>query len=142
MSPTTLLSLNGINATTQSIGLYNPQVVSKSQVRFIANSATSNTVFGTPFGNVGRNVLRDYHTNQLNLGIFKTTNITERVRVQFHADFINALNHPNYQSIDPFIDDAGLNSEFTGFANPYVQNGGIPSLNVGRSIRFGLKLAF
>jgi hypothetical protein len=142
VSPTTLVSLNGINATSQPIGSYTPQVVSKSQVRFIANTAMANSIFGTPFGNVGRNVLRDFHTNQINIGIFKTTNITERVRVQFHADFINALNHPNYQSIDPFIDDAGLNSEFTGFANPYVQNGGIPGLNVGRSIRFGLKLAF
>jgi hypothetical protein len=142
VSPTTLVSLNGINATSQPIGSYTPQVVSKSQVRFIANTAMANSIFGTPFGNVGRNVLRDFHTNQVNIGIFKTTNITERVRVQFHADFINALNHPNYQSIDPFIDDAGLVSEFTGFANPYVQNGGIPGLNVGRSIRFGLKLSF
>jgi hypothetical protein len=142
MSPTTLVSLNGINASTVPLANYNPTVVTKSQVRFIANTAEANAIFGTPFGNVGRNVLRDFHTNQLNLGIFKTTNISERVKLQFHADFINALNHPNYQSIDPFIDDAGLNSEFTGFANPYVQDGGIPGLGVGRSIRFGLKLAF
>ena len=110
-------------------------------VRFIANGAVSNQVFGTPFGNAGRNILRDYHLNTTNIAIFKTTNISERVHVQFHVDFINAFNHPNFglanlNGIDPFIDDAGLAQEFTGFANPAVQDGGI------RSIRFGLKLQF
>jgi hypothetical protein len=113
-------------------------------VRFIANGATSNAVFGTPFGNVGRNVLSDFHTNIANITIFKTTNITEKVKFQFHADFLNVFNHPNYASIDAFLDDAGLASEFTGFANPYVQNGGnIVNPSAGnRSIRFGAKLFF
>ena len=72
------------------------------------------------------------------------TNITEKVKFQFHADFLNVFNHPNYASIDAFLDDAGLASEFTGFANPYVQNGGnIVNPSAGnRSIRFGAKLFF
>ena len=115
--------------------------VTPGQVHLIANTATANRVFGTPFGNAGRNILRDYHTNIVNVAIFKNTNISERFHLQFHVDFLNALNHPNYGlangvGIDPFIDDAGLASEFTGFANPYVQDGGI------RSIRFGFKLSF
>jgi hypothetical protein len=154
-TPTTLVSLNTFNngatgTTTDSMGniiadpTHPATVVTKGQVRFIANGATSNAVFGTPFGNVGRNVLSDFHTNIANITIFKTTNITEKVKFQFHADFINVFNHPNYASIDPFIDDAGLVSEFTGFANPYVQNGGNtinPSAG-NRSIRFGVKLFF
>jgi hypothetical protein len=139
-----LVSLNGLNATTLPIGSYNPAVISKTSVRFIANTAIAEQVFGTPFGNVSRNVLSDYHTNIANIAIFKNTNITEKLKVQFHADFINAFNHPNYQSIDPYIDDAGLFTEFTGFANPLVQNGGnVPLPSAGnRSIRFGLKLFF
>jgi hypothetical protein len=144
LAPTSLISLNKINATTTPIANYNPAVISKSSVRFIANTPIAEQVFGTPFGNVGRNVLSDYHTNIANIAIFKNTNITEKVKIQFHADFINAFNHPNYQSIDPFVDDAGLFSEFVGFANPLVQNGGnLPLPSAGnRSIRFGLKLFF
>jgi len=155
ITPTTLVSLNSFNngatgTTTDSMGntIVDPThpatVVTNGQVRFIANTATAATVFGTPFGNVARNVLSDYHTNVANISFFKTTNVTEKVKFQFHADFINAFNHPNYQSIDPYLDDAGLHTEFTGFANPLVQNGGnaiSPSAG-NRSIRFGVKLFF
>ena len=54
----------------------------------------------------------------------------------------NVFNHPNFGSvvaeggIDPFIDNAGLRQERTGFADPTLQDGGI------RSIRFGLTFKF
>ena len=130
-----LISLNAINK-----GDTTGTPVANNAVRFIANTALADQTFGTPFGNAGRNILRDFHTNNVNLAIFKTVNLSERFRFQFHADFLNAFNHPNYGAafpgIDPFIDDAGIASEFTGFANPYVLDGGI------RSIRFGLKFFF
>jgi hypothetical protein len=113
-----------------------PSVVLKNQVRFIANTRTADQIFGSPFGNVGRNTLRTSKTNLLNLSIFKVTNISEKFRLQFHADFLNALNHPNFASIDPFIDDAGLTSEATGFANARVFG------TSNRSISLGAKLFF
>jgi hypothetical protein len=131
LTPTQLISFNAIN-NGDTVGT----PVSKGSVRYIANTAIANQLFGTPFGNAGRNILRDYHTNTMNLGLFKTTNISEKIKLQFHADFVNAFNHPNFASIDPFIEDAGIVSEYTGFANPQVQAGG------ARSIRFGLKLVF
>jgi hypothetical protein len=131
LKTTQLISFNAIN-NGDTVGT----PVTNAAVRFIANTAIADQLFGTPFGNAGRNTLRDYHTNIVNLGIFKNTNITERFKLQFHADFVNAFNHPNFASIDPFIEDAGIASEFTGFANPLVQAGG------ARSIRFGLKLMF
>jgi Carboxypeptidase regulatory-like domain len=136
LSATQLVSLNAIN---QGDTAGTP--VSKGNVRFIANTAIANQIFGTPFGNAGRNILRDYHTNNLNMAVFKTFNFSERLRLQFHADFANAFNHPNFGSIvgfgiDPFIDDAGLASETVGFANPRVQNGG------NRAIRLGGKFFF
>jgi carboxypeptidase family protein len=147
ITPTTLVSLNQFNngftgTTKDALGntVPDPQhpasVVAVNQVHFIANTATAAKVFGTPFGNVGRNTLRNYHTNLLNLSVFKTTNISEKLKVQFHVDFLNAFNHPNYSSIDPFIDNAGFFAEGTGFANPYVQAGG------SRTIWFGLKISF
>jgi hypothetical protein len=50
----------------------------------------------------------------------------------WHMQMLNVFNHPNFASIDPFIDDAGLASLETGFANPSLQNGG------NRVIKFGL----
>jgi hypothetical protein len=140
LAPKQLVSLNALNQNGAATPVF------ASNVRFIANTALADQVFGTPFGNAGRNILRDFHTNVLNLAIFKTVNFSERYRLRFHADFTNALNHPNFgsvvgQGIDPFIDDAGLYSEGVGFANPLVQNGG--TLNNGtRSIRLGAKFFF
>jgi hypothetical protein len=113
-----------------------PSVVLKNQVRFIANTRTADQIFGSPFGNVGRNTLRTSKTNVLNLSIFKVTNISEKFSLQFHVDFLNAFNHPNFASIDPFIDNAGRFGEGLGFANPKVEGSG------SRSIWFGLKLLF
>ena len=138
-----LVSLNGLNQAAD-ISTYQPTVVTNKQVRFIANTAQADAAFGTPFGNVGRNVLKDYWTNVGNFGVFKTVKVTERLQVQWHMTMLNAFNHPNFSTIDPFIDDAGLSSEGTGFADPRVQSGGIQSAVgiPGRSIRFGLKVAF
>jgi hypothetical protein len=58
------------------------------------------------------------------------------VTLQFHADFLNALNHPNYSSVDPFIDDAGRAAEAFGFANPRLFGFS------HRTISFGAKLFF
>jgi hypothetical protein len=129
ISPTTLISLNqfnsGFTGTTRdttgrviSDSAHPAQVVAQDQVRFIANTPTAVSFFASPFGNVGRNTLRDGHINLLNFSVFKVTKLSEGLALQLHTDFLNALNHPNYSSIDPFIDDAGLATEVTGFANP------------------------
>ena len=147
ITPTTLISLNELNngftgTTTDAAGDILPDiqhpagVVRQDQVHFVANTATAAAVFGTPFGNVGRNTLRDSRTNVVNFSAFKTANISSTLKVEFHVDFLNAFNHSNPASIDPFVDDAGLASENSGFANPHVQAGG------SRSIRFGLKILF
>jgi hypothetical protein len=125
-TPNTLLSLNAINAT----GTATP--VSTKAVRFITNGAEADSIFGTPFGNVGRNTLRDYWTNTGNFALFKNFKIKERVTLAWHMQMLNVFNHPNFASIDPFIEDAGLTSLETGFANPSLQNGG------NRVIKFGL----
>ena len=147
ITPTTLISLNKFNSgftgtmidaagNTVPDPAHAPSVVLKNQVRFIANTRTADQIFGSPFGNVGRNTLRTAKTNVLNLSIFKVTNISEKFSLQFHADFLNALNHPNFASIDPFIDDAGFASEATGFANPRLFGFS------NRTISFGAKLFF
>jgi len=119
-------------------------VVTKDQVRLIVNGGQAQTVFGTAFGNAARNSLRDAKTNLANISIFKNVKFRERATLQWRVTMLNAFNHPNFSSIDPFLDDAGSASEGTGF--------GIPSLFTGstladpktgqRSIRFGLRVTF
>jgi hypothetical protein len=128
--PTALVDFTALNSTGSTT------VVQANQVHFIANTYQAQVANGTPYGNVGRNVLRDYKTNSANFQLAKTVNWGERARIIWHMSMVNAFNHPNYGSIDPFLEDAGLVGAFTGFANPSVQNGG------NRVIRFGLKVTF
>ena len=79
-----------------------------NQVHFIANTNEAQVLNGTPYGNAGRNVLRDYKTNSANFQVAKTVNWGERARIIWHMSMVNAFNHPNYASIDPFLEDAGL----------------------------------
>src|SRR5438309_5177012 len=124
--------------------------VSASQVRYILNGPEADTVFGTPFGNVRRNQVRDAITNTGNFRVSKMTKWGERASVTWHMSMVNVFNHPNYGynlagadpastfgGIDPFIDlDAGLHGLATGFGNPKLFDGG------HRAIRFGIKIAF
>ena len=155
ITSTTLISLNGVNnglvgtkPDPANPGQFLPdpsnpaKVVTNKDIRFIANTPTANTVFNTPFGNVGRNTLRDAYTNIANLQFFKTIKVRENFKVQWHMSMINAFNHPNFSSVDPFLDDAGLSSEGTGFGIPSLTSGGLTTQvgSPGRIIRFGIKL--
>ncbi len=131
----TLISLNAINSAPS--GQAPPVVpVTKGQVRFIANGAEADAIFGTPFGDATRNSLREFWTNTGNFSLFKNVRINERWRVQWHMTMTNVFNHPNYTGISPFIENAGSTNFFSGFANPYLQSGG------NRTIYFGLKVVF
>jgi Carboxypeptidase regulatory-like domain len=127
-------SLNGTGSTTP---------VTANQVHYILNTYQAQVANGTPFGNAGRNSLRDYKTNTANLTIGKTSNWGDRVRLYWHMSAVNVFNHPNYATIDPFMEDAGLVGPTTGFANPYVQNSsGTVTGVANRTIRFGFKVSF
>ncbi len=137
LATTQLVSLNAINKG-DTVGT----PVTNKDVRFIANTPVATTVFNSPFGNIARNSLRDARTNTGNFSLSKDFKVKERLNVTFHTTMTNVFNHPNFGSvageggIDPFIDDAALQQERTGFADPTLQDGGI------RSIRFGLTFKF
>jgi hypothetical protein len=133
---TSLLSLNAINATGDAT------VVTSKDVHFIANTDQAVALFGTPFGNVGRNTLRDSRSNIGNFTLSKSVKVRESFKVVWHMTMLNVFNHPNFSTVDPFIDDAGLADEATGFGVPSLTTGGLVSaVGVpGRSIRFGITL--
>jgi hypothetical protein len=137
-----LISLNSLNTTAAVVP------VARSAVRFIANGAEADAIFGTPFGNAGRNSVRDHWTNVGNFSLFKNSKVGERVNVQWHMTMNNVFNHPQYGTtsfvgIDPFIEDAGFASAGVGFANPFVERSASNDCPAGvRCIFFGLKIIY
>lgn len=132
LAPNTLIDFGAANTTGAA------NVVTNKQVRYIVNAPEANTVFGTPFGNVERNLARDYQTNSANISLYKNIRFNERASLQFHATLINAFNHPNFSSVDPFIDDAGFGLFGTAFGNPLLSTPAASS----RTVFFGLKVMF
>jgi hypothetical protein len=129
-SPTQLISFNDANASGTVTEVTN------KQVRYIANTAIANQVFGTPFGNAARNASRDAKTNIGNFSVYKNIRFNDRAWLQWHMTMTNVFNHPNFSTVDAVVEDAGLSSEFTGFGDPKLHSGGI------RTIYFGLKVIF
>jgi hypothetical protein len=89
------------------------------------------------FGNEPRNIdaVRMDHVNNWDLSISKRNNITERVFMQFTAEFFNAFNHARFGAPDNNVGSlpTALNGHFgivTSQANP------------PRAIQFGLRLGF
>jgi hypothetical protein len=130
-APTQLISFNAIN---QGDAVGTP--VPKSAVRLIANGFQADQIFGTPFGNVARNSFRSAKTNNVDMSVFKNIKFWERVNLMMHLDATNVFNHVQPNNIDPFIEDAGVVSESTGFANPLVFT------TANRTVRIGLLLTF
>jgi hypothetical protein len=107
------------------------------------------------FGSLGRNSLRGPGYSNFDFSIFKTTAITERVKLQLRAEIFNLFNHPNFASplLPGFAADASFNgidpvtgrgigflpitvTPDVGIGNPFLGGGG------SRNIQFAAKLMF
>jgi outer membrane receptor protein involved in Fe transport len=122
--------LNDLNTSTAANRVYTS--VTPNDVRFIYNGPGAAIRFGTPFGNVGRNTFRGDRNENVDLNLFKTFRITERVNLQYRLQMINAFNHPNFgipNSIN--LDNAG-----TTFFNFQENNGGRRVLSMGLRLSF------
>lgn len=126
-------SLNELNTSGNTVA------ITPNDVRYIFNGPGAARIFGTPFGNIGRNSERGPKLNQLNFGLFKTTNITEKFKVQFRFEAFNFLNRPNAgfgvaagaTLPDTFTEDAGVT--FADFGEINLSS---------RRIQFGLRIIF
>jgi hypothetical protein len=117
--------------------------VTKDQVRYIVGGWGAAKIFGTPYGNVPRGAEKGPRLNDLALGIFKNTRITETVRLQFRLDMFNALNHPNPGVGFNAAAAAGTPGGFvegTLLATPFNDLGEVAQAR--RALQFGLKVIF
>jgi outer membrane receptor protein involved in Fe transport len=83
------------------------------------------------FGNAGKNILEGPGEKTTDLSARKFFNLTERVNLEFRAEFFNAFNHPVFSQPDAFITDGpGAAGVITSTVIPE------------RQIQFALKLHF
>jgi hypothetical protein len=83
------------------------------------------------FGNAGKNILEGPGEKTADLSARKIFNLTERVNLEFRAEFFNAFNHAVFSQPDNYITDGpGATGVITSTVIPQ------------RQIQFALKLAF
>ena len=83
------------------------------------------------FGDAGKNILEGPGEKSVDLSARKIFSISERIRLEFRAEFFNAFNHAVFSQPDPFVTDgAGTAAVITSTVIPQ------------RQIQFALKLQF
>ena len=61
--------------------------------------------FGTAYGNLGRNVIRQDGVKNLDFGVIKPWKLTEKTSLEFRSEFFNLTNHPDFGPPDSGIGD-------------------------------------
>jgi len=91
-------------------------------------------------GNAGRNIFRGQGYRNLDLGLLKVQPLTEKVRLQFRAEFFNLSNTPHFALPIRTLDDPSF-GQITHTRNS-VNFGSTATSYANRMIQFGLKLEF
>jgi hypothetical protein len=107
--------------------------VRKKQTQWYDPNAFLIPAAGT-WGNLGRGVFRGPGLVEVDLSVFKTFNISERIGLQFRTECFNLLNHSNLASPNPIVFSGGAVSSSAGLITT--------TTTTSRQVQFGLKLIF
>ena len=103
------------------------------------------------FGTMGRNTFRDFGFRNVDFSTMKMFRFSERISMQFRAEFFNIFNHPNFANPfggqngwghnDPSVPGAGgfgcsCATPDVAASNPVIGSGG------SRAVQLGLKFIF
>ena len=108
-------------------------VLLKTQKQWFNPAAFSLPTVRT-WGNVGRGVLHGPGLQTVDISVMKNTSISERVGLQFRAEFFNALNHTNLGPPNPIVFSGTSVSPSAGLITTLATD--------SRRIQFGLKLIY
>jgi hypothetical protein len=108
---------------------------------------------GAPFGaqgTAGRNSLRGFRLQQLDLDIHRDFPIGERIRLRFEADIFNVFNHPNFSSPSAVLTDSnfGLSQSMmnSSFGSGNIATGGgynsLYTMGGPRAVQLAVKIIF
>jgi hypothetical protein len=93
------------------------------------------TTYGT-YGNVKRDSLLGPGSNEVDFSAVKTSKITERLNLQFRAEFFNLLNHANFLTPNEVV--------YTSATSSVSPTAGVitATSTTSRQLQFGAKLEF
>jgi hypothetical protein len=95
---------------------------------------------GTDFGTSGIGQVAGPNQNNWDIALIKRTSLSERIKLDFRAEFFNAFNHPQFANPDL---DAGLSAPELGLIAPNSNFGQINAMSTNpRIIQLALKLSF
>jgi Carboxypeptidase regulatory-like domain len=114
--------------------IYNDSGLINSVGTSLADAEAFN-FFKTPFG-IGRNTFTGPSSYNVNLGLFKTTRISEKFKLELRGEATNVFNTRNFGTPNPITESAFNGLVVSSFQNPGFNGGSI------RSLRFGVKLIF
>ena len=120
-------SVLGFGANDRPNVVKSPSLDNPTEQRWFDTSAFVIPPRGT-FGNAGRNIVEGPSLAVVNASILKTTQVTERLGVQFRVEAFNLLNRVNYDQPDNFVGSPSF--------------GAILSAGAPRRVQLGLKLLF
>ena len=115
----------GANNRPNVVG--NPHLSNPGAMEWFNTKAFAVSPYGT-FGNAGRNILSGPGLATIDFSIVKNTRVSERLNVQFRAEFFNLLNRTNFNLPDNFLGDSTF--------------GQITSAQDPRRLQFALKFLF
>lgn len=97
-------------------------------------------------GSLGRNALRSFPLNQIDLSLRRAFRLRENVALQFRTDIFNIFNHPNFGDPSNLLTRANFGLATTMFGRGLgASSAGLsPLYQIGgpRSMQFSLKLLF
>jgi hypothetical protein len=119
------------NDSAAQTGFYNAAVSAPSGMTFCQNLV----------GNTGRNSLYGPRLTTVDFSLFKNFKFTERLKLQFRAEFFNALNHPNFAAPN-FLKDS--NNSIFDSTGASIGNAGVigSTATSSRQIQLGAKLVW
>ncbi|MBY0372598.1 MAG: hypothetical protein K2Q23_01310, partial [Bryobacteraceae bacterium] len=114
--------------------------------RVLNLAAFSSPAGQTVHGNLGRNVLRGFALQQVDLTLRRQIRLTERVNLQFRAEMFNVFNHPAFANPDGnlanplFGRSLAMFGRGLGLGGPNGGQNPLYSVGAPRSVQLALRL--
>ncbi len=108
-------------------------ILLRKPAQWFSPNAFSLPAAGT-YGNLGRGTLDGPGLGDVDVSLAKDTALSEKIRVQFRAEFFNVLNRANFDTPNPIVFSGGAISSTAGLITA--------TATTSRQIQFGLKLLF
>ncbi len=126
---------------------FNPNAFLQPTVS-VPNGSGGNTIYGT-YGNVKRDSLTGPGLAEMDFSAVKNSRLTEKLDLQFRAEFFNILNHTNFLTPNEVVYSSAPTITTSGGVETVTSSAVSPTAGVvtatsttSRQIQFGAKLQF